>query len=80
MHNRIAGSTRAFGRLEPCAAKVACTVLKGAGSSNAAGLPDFTFVARQKRISFDERHFYIDLVFYNRILRCFVIIDLKIGT
>ena len=39
----------------------------------------FTFVARQKRISFDERHFYIDLVFYNRLLRCFVIIDLKIG-
>jgi hypothetical protein len=39
----------------------------------------FTFVARQNRISFDERHFYIDLVFYNRILRCFVIIDLKIG-
>jgi len=39
----------------------------------------FTFVSRQKRISFDERHFYIDLVFYNRILRSFVIIDLKIG-
>lgn len=39
----------------------------------------FTFVARQKRISFDERHFFIDLVFYNRLLRCFVIIDLKIG-
>lgn len=39
----------------------------------------FTFVARQKRISFDERHFYIDLVFYNRILKCFVLIDLKIG-
>lgn len=39
----------------------------------------FTFVARQKRISFDERHFYIDLVFYNRLLRCFVVIDLKIG-
>ena len=39
----------------------------------------FTFVARQKRITFDERHFYIDLVFYNRLLRCFVIIDLKIG-
>jgi predicted nuclease of restriction endonuclease-like (RecB) superfamily len=39
----------------------------------------FTFVARQKRISFDERHFYIDLVFYNRLLRSFVIIDLKIG-
>ncbi len=39
----------------------------------------YTFVARQKRISFEERHFYIDLVFYNRLLRCFVIIDLKIG-
>jgi predicted nuclease of restriction endonuclease-like (RecB) superfamily len=39
----------------------------------------FTFVARQNRITFDEKHFYIDLVFYNRLLRCFVIIDLKIG-
>ncbi len=39
----------------------------------------FTFVARQKRITFDEKHFYIDLVFYNRLLKCFVIIDLKIG-
>lgn len=39
----------------------------------------FTFVARQKRISFDEKHFKIDLVFFNRILKCFVLIDLKIG-
>lgn len=39
----------------------------------------FTFVARQNRITFDERHFKIDLVFYNRILKCFVLIDLKIG-
>jgi predicted nuclease of restriction endonuclease-like (RecB) superfamily len=39
----------------------------------------FMFVNRQERISFDERHFYIDLVFYNRLLRCFVLIDLKIG-
>ncbi len=39
----------------------------------------FTFVARQKRISFDEKHFRIDLVFYNRILKSFVLIDLKIG-
>ncbi len=39
----------------------------------------FTFAARQKRISFDEKHFYIDLVFYNRMLRSFVLIDLKIG-
>jgi len=39
----------------------------------------FTFDSRQKRISFDERHFYIDLVFYNRFLKSFVLIDLKIG-
>ncbi len=39
----------------------------------------FTFVARQKRITFAEKHFRIDLVFYNRILKCFVLIDLKIG-
>ncbi|MEO6177719.1 MAG: PDDEXK nuclease domain-containing protein [Flavobacterium circumlabens] len=39
----------------------------------------FTFVARQNRITFDDKHFRIDLVFYNRILRCFVLIDLKIG-
>jgi predicted nuclease of restriction endonuclease-like (RecB) superfamily len=39
----------------------------------------FTFAARQKRISIDDKHFRIDLVFYNRILRCFVLIDLKIG-
>jgi predicted nuclease of restriction endonuclease-like (RecB) superfamily len=39
----------------------------------------FTFVARQHRISFDDKHFRIDLVFYNRLLRSFVLIDLKIG-
>lgn len=39
----------------------------------------FAFVARQKRISFDEKNFRIDLVFYNRILKSFVLIDLKIG-
>ena len=39
----------------------------------------FTFVARQKRISLDGDHFYIDIVFYNTILRCYVIIDLKTG-
>jgi predicted nuclease of restriction endonuclease-like (RecB) superfamily len=39
----------------------------------------FAFVARQKRISFDNKHFRIDLVFYNRMLKCFVLIDLKIG-
>lgn len=39
----------------------------------------FCFEARQKRISFDNRHYRIDLVFYHRILRCNVLIDLKIG-
>nr|WP_307777132.1 PDDEXK nuclease domain-containing protein [Flavobacterium panacis] len=39
----------------------------------------FTFVGRQQRITFDEKHFRIDLVFYNRILKSFVLIDLKIG-
>ena len=39
----------------------------------------FTFVARQKRITIDEKHFKVDLVFYNRILKSFVVIDLKIG-
>lgn len=39
----------------------------------------FTFVARQKRITLDAEHFYIDLVFYHRLLKCFVLIDLKIG-
>lgn len=39
----------------------------------------FSFVARQKRITFDGEHYYIDLVFYNYILKCFVIIDLKVG-
>ena len=37
----------------------------------------YSLVARQKRISFDDKHFYIDLVFYNYLARCFVLIDLK---
>ncbi|MCL1921194.1 MAG: PDDEXK nuclease domain-containing protein [Kiritimatiellaeota bacterium] len=37
----------------------------------------FSFVARQKRISFDGRDFYVDLVFYHYVLKCFVLIDLK---
>lgn len=39
----------------------------------------FLFAGRQVRFTFDEDHFYVDLVFYNRLLRCFVLIDLKIG-
>lgn len=39
----------------------------------------FSFVARQKRLRFDEEDFYVDLVFYNYLLRCFVLVDLKVG-
>lgn len=39
----------------------------------------FAFVGRQVRFTFDEEHFRVDLVFYNRLLRCFVLFDLKIG-
>jgi len=39
----------------------------------------FTFVARQQRITNGPDHYFIDLVFYNRLLKCFVLIDLKIG-
>jgi len=38
----------------------------------------FAFIGRQERFTFDEKHFFVDLVFYNRLLKCFVIIDLKI--
>ena len=39
----------------------------------------FLFEARQKRFTFDGEHFFVDLVFYNRLLRCYVLIDLKLG-
>ncbi len=39
----------------------------------------FTFVGRQYRITLDNTHYKVDLVFYHRILRCFVLIDLKLG-
>lgn len=39
----------------------------------------FLFEARQKRFTFGEDHFFVDLVFYNRLLRCYVLVDLKIG-
>jgi predicted nuclease of restriction endonuclease-like (RecB) superfamily len=39
----------------------------------------FCFEARQKRITFDNKHYRIDLVFYHRILKCHVLIDLKLG-
>lgn len=37
----------------------------------------FLFEARQKRLTFEERHFYVDLVLYNRLLQCYVLVDLK---
>lgn len=40
----------------------------------------FSFIGRQKRITIENEHYYIDLVFYHRILKCMVLIDLKIGT
>jgi len=39
----------------------------------------FAFVARQKRLAFEHEHFYVDLVFYNTILKCYLLIDLKLG-
>ena len=39
----------------------------------------FAFIGRQVRFTFDEEHFMVDLVFCNRLLRCFVLFDLKIG-
>lgn len=39
----------------------------------------FCFVARQKRMRYDDEDFYVDLVFYNSILKCYVLIDLKLG-
>ena len=39
----------------------------------------FAFVGRQYRISFSNKHFYVDLVFYHRVLKCFILVDLKIG-
>ena len=39
----------------------------------------FAFVARQQRITLDGDHFYIDLVFYHTVLKCYVLLDLKVG-
>jgi predicted nuclease of restriction endonuclease-like (RecB) superfamily len=39
----------------------------------------FAFVARQKRLTYEDKHFYVDLVFYHTILKCYLLIDLKVG-
>jgi predicted nuclease of restriction endonuclease-like (RecB) superfamily len=38
----------------------------------------FLFEGRQKRFTFEERHFYVDIVLYNRLLQCYVLVDLKL--
>ena len=73
----VTGSNMAFERLEPCAGKLACTVLRGVSSSNTACLLDFAFVARQKRLTIGYNHYYADLVFYHVTLKCYVIVDIK---
>lgn len=40
---------------------------------------DCFLLQRQWRFTFDEQHFFVDLVFYNRLLQCYVLIDLKMG-
>jgi len=40
----------------------------------------FAFIGRQKRISFEDQNYYVDLVFYHVILKCYVLIDLKLGS
>ncbi len=39
----------------------------------------FMFVGTQQRITLGNTHYYVDMVFYNKILKCYVLIDLKIG-
>lgn len=39
----------------------------------------FAFVARQRRLAYEDEHFYVDLVFYHTILKCYLLIDLKVG-
>jgi predicted nuclease of restriction endonuclease-like (RecB) superfamily len=60
------------------------SVLEGAIISNLQNFllemgKGFAFVGRQKRLQFDENYYYVDLVFYNCILKCYLLIDLKIG-
>ena len=76
MNNRIAGYI-ALERLEPCAGKLACTVLRGAGRSNAACLLDFAFVGRQVHLELGGSDYYLDLLFYHLKLRCYIVLEIK---
>lgn len=64
-------------RLEPCAGKLACTVLRGADSSNAVSLLDFSFIGNQYRIVTPDSEYFIDLLFYHRKLQSLVALELK---
>ncbi len=48
------------------------------GQHRAAYGKETLIQARQKRFTFDEDHFFVDLVFYNRLLRSYVLVDLKL--
>ena len=73
----VTGSNMAFERLEPCAGKLACTVLRGVSSSNTACLLDFSFVGSQYHITVGKKDYFIDMLFYHLKLRSYVVIELK---
>ena len=55
------------------------TLDRSSAASDVYKRQGFAFVARQQRISTETQDFYIDLVFYNYLIKCFVLIDLKTG-
>ncbi len=77
INSRIAGFNEAFERLEPCAVKAACTVLRGADSSNVVGLPDFAFVGTQVPLTFSDTEYFVDMLFYHLKLRSYIVCELK---
>ena len=79
MGNWMTGSKQALERLEPCAGKLARTVLRGVGSSNAACLLYFAFLGSQYKLNVGGDDFYIDMLFYHTRLRCYFVIELKAG-
>ncbi|HAT8643629.1 PDDEXK nuclease domain-containing protein [Legionella pneumophila] len=78
MINGITGLT-ALERLEPCAGKLACTVLRGANNSNVVGLLDFALYGTRYPIVVSGKRFEIDLLMYNTKLHLYVVVELKRG-
>ncbi|MBN9231775.1 MAG: DUF1016 family protein, partial [Legionella sp.] len=78
MINGITGLT-ALERLEPCAGKLACTVLRGANNSNVVGLLDFALYGTRYPINVSGKRFEIDLLMYNTKLHVYVVVELKRG-